>query len=122
MVNIKSIASSFFLGVFPGLLFTPNVFAQIESFDGKPEFKEGTDMGYFIWHEGDTWKLRWTTMGQRRHFTGHVTAEDGELKSLKRIDVESERKVIRPGGLHALPSAHAAVSIAGEGCAGRCRK
>lgn len=97
MVNIKSIASSFFLGVFLVFFFTPNVFAQIESFDGKPEFKEGTDMGYFIWHEGDTWKLRWTTMGQRRHFTGHVTAEDGELKSLKRIDVESERKVIRPG-------------------------
>ncbi len=26
-----------------------------------------------------------------------MTAEGGELKSLKRIDVESERKVIRPG-------------------------
>src|SRR5690242_15190940 len=76
------------------VLVAPTAAAQTELFEGKPEFKEGTDMGYYIWREGDTWKLRWTTTGALRHFTGHVTAEGGELKSLKRIDVETERKVL----------------------------
>ena len=67
------------------------------AFDGRPAFKEGRDLGYYVWADGDTWHVRWTTMGAKRHFTGHVTAEGGELKSLKRIDLETERKVIRPG-------------------------
>ncbi len=96
MLKIKSISAWLFLSVC-FVLFAPAASAQTELFDGKPEFKEGKDMGYFVWREGDTWKLRWTTTGAMRHFTGHVTAEGGELKSLKRIDVETERKVIRPG-------------------------
>lgn len=36
-------------------------------------------------------------MGQLRRFTGSVVSEGGELKSLKRIDVESERRVLYPG-------------------------
>jgi hypothetical protein len=67
------------------------------AFEGKPAFKEGRDLGYYVWSDGDTWHVRWTTMGARRHFRGTVVAEGGELKSLKRIDVETERKVIRPG-------------------------
>jgi len=68
-----------------------------EPFEGKPSFKEGRDLGYYVWTDGDTWHVRWTTMGAMRHFTGTVTSEGGELKSLKRIDVEAERKVIHPG-------------------------
>jgi hypothetical protein len=68
-----------------------------EPFEGKPSFKEGRDLGYYVWSEGDTWHVRWTTTGAMRHFTGTVAAEGGDLKSLKRIDVEEERKVIRPG-------------------------
>lgn len=80
------------------LLFSVSaVQAQAEKFDGKPVFAEGKDLGYFIWREGDKWFVRWTTTGKLRHFTGAITAEDGELKSLKRIDVESERKVLYPG-------------------------
>jgi len=67
-------------------------------FDGRPAFGEGVDLGYYLWRDdGDTWHVRWTTMGQQRRFTGAVTAEGGELKNLKRIDVESERKVIYAG-------------------------
>ena len=67
-------------------------------FDGRPAFGEGIDLGYYLWRDGDdTWHLRWTTMGQQRRFTGAVTSEGGELKNLKRIDVEKERKVIYPG-------------------------
>lgn len=66
-------------------------------FNGKPEFREGKDLGYFVWKDGDTWKLRWTTFGADHRFTGRVTVEGGELRSLKRIDVDTERKVIAPG-------------------------
>ena len=66
-------------------------------FDGKPEFKEGKAFGYFIWRDGDTWKVRWTTFGAEKRFTGSVFVEGGELKAFKRIDVDEERKVIRPG-------------------------
>jgi hypothetical protein len=77
--------------------FSPSVLAQLDRFDGKPAFSEGVDLGYYIWREGNTWHVRWTTRGQMKRFTGSVVAEGGELKSLKRIDVESERRVLYPG-------------------------
>jgi len=66
-------------------------------FDGRPEFKEGSDFGYYVWRDGDKWHVRWTTMGRIRRFTGNVVAEGGRLESLKRIDVEEETRVIRGG-------------------------
>jgi hypothetical protein len=67
------------------------------TFDGRPTFKEGKALGYFIWRDGNTWKLRWMTFGSAHRFTGRVVVEGGEIKSFKRIDVDEERKVIRPG-------------------------
>ncbi len=68
------------------------------AFDGKPAFKEGDSFGYYLWLDGDTWKVRWTTFGAMRHFAGSVHAEGGgELYDLKRIDVDTERRVIAPG-------------------------
>src|SRR5689334_24618415 len=96
MLKLKSIGILFLLWICL-TVFAPLAYAQTEQFDGRPDFKEGSDMAYYVWREGDTWKLRWTTTGALRHFTGHVSAEGGELKSLKRIDVETERKVLRPG-------------------------
>lgn len=66
-------------------------------FDGKPAFKEGKALGYFVWRDGDTWKVRWTTFGAEHRFTGAVFVEGGELQSFKRIDVDAERRVVRPG-------------------------
>lgn len=66
-------------------------------FDGRPEFKEGKALGYFIWRDGDTWKLRWTTFGAQHTFAGRVVVDGGEVTSFKRIDADVERKVIRPG-------------------------
>jgi hypothetical protein len=66
-------------------------------FDGRPEFSKGEALGYFVWREGDTWKVRWTTFGAEHRFSGRVAVEGGELTSLKRIDVDTERRVIRPG-------------------------
>ena len=68
-----------------------------EQFDGKPEFKEGKALGYFIWRDGDTWKIRWMTFGAQHRMNGRVVVEGGEIKSFKRIDVDKEREVIRPG-------------------------
>ena len=81
------------------LLVAPMASAQTLAarFDGRPEFKEGKALGYFIWRDGDTWKLRWTTFGAEHRFNGRIVLEGGELKSFKRIDVDEERKVIRPG-------------------------
>jgi len=74
-----------------------SAFAQDDRFEGRPSFAEGVELGYYVWKDGDTWHVRWTTRGQMRRFTGSVSAEGGELKSLKRIDVESERSVLYPG-------------------------
>ena len=71
--------------------------AQTEFYDGRPAFGEGTELGYYLWRDGDTWHLRWTTVGRMRAFAGFVEASGGKLKSLKRIDVESESKVLYPG-------------------------
>jgi hypothetical protein len=66
-------------------------------FNGKPQFKEGKALGYFIWRDGDTWKVRWTTFGAQHRFSGRVMVESGELRDFKRVDVDVERKVIAPG-------------------------
>jgi hypothetical protein len=52
---------------------------------------------HFVWRDGDTWKLRWMTFGAQRQFSGRVVVEGGDIKSFKRIDVDTERKVIAPG-------------------------
>lgn len=64
---------------------------------GRPTFSEGKALGYFVWKDGDTWKLRWTTFGAEHRFSGRVTVEGGEVQSLKRVDVDTERRVIAPG-------------------------
>jgi len=75
--------------------------AQADRFDGRPAFAEDTELGYYIWRDvgsdSNTWHLRWTTKGMLRRFQGSVIAEAGKLKSLKRIDVETERRVLYPG-------------------------
>lgn len=67
------------------------------SFDGRPTYKEGKALGYFVWRDGDTWKLRWMTFGAEHKFSGRVVVEGGEIRSFKRVDVDEERKIIRPG-------------------------
>jgi hypothetical protein len=81
----------------PLLLLPQTGRAQPTTYDGRPTFAEGTDLGYYIWRDGEHWHVRWTTRGAQRRFTGSVTATNGELKSLKRIDVESETRVLYPG-------------------------
>ena len=65
--------------------------------EGKPTFSEGKALGYFVWKDGDKWKLRWTTFGAAHRFAGRVVIVGGTVGSFKRIDVDEERKVIAPG-------------------------
>jgi hypothetical protein len=75
----------------------PSQAADPAAFDGRPAFSEGSDKAYFVWRDGRKWFVRWTTQGKERRFTGNVTAEGGDLDSLKRIDVDEERKVVAGG-------------------------
>ena len=81
----------------PILFWSTRAVAQAAMYDGRPAFAEGTDLGYYVWKDGNRWHVRWTTKGVMRRFTGSVVADAGDLKSLKRIDVESESKVLYPG-------------------------
>ncbi len=88
------------VAVFTGILLsTAGLLAGADAsrFVGKPTFSEGNALGYFVWKDGDTWKVRWTTFGAEHRFTGRITVEGGEIRSFKRIDVDTERKVIAPG-------------------------
>lgn len=93
---LKRIVSVLFLFAL-ALAIVPQALAQAEMYDGRPAFKEGEDAGYFIWRDGEEWHVRWTTQGAMRRFSGSVLAEGRELKSLKRIDVESESRIVRAG-------------------------
>jgi hypothetical protein len=65
---------------------------------GQPDFKGGKALGYFVWKDGDTWKVRWMTFGAEHRFSGRILLEGGgEITSMKRIDVDKERKVLAPG-------------------------
>lgn len=68
--------------------------AQVE---GRPRFAAGEDLGYFLWKDDETWKLRWMTFGAEHRFTGRITAEGGEIREVERVDPDTERKVIAPG-------------------------
>ncbi|OGC32730.1 hypothetical protein A3J90_02515 [candidate division WOR-1 bacterium RIFOXYC2_FULL_37_10] len=48
---------------------------------GQPTYKEGTDLGYFIWQdERNVFHLRWSNDGRSRHFTGNIIAMGGSIK------------------------------------------
>lgn len=70
---------------------------RAERLAGRPVFSEGEALGYFVWRDGDTWKVRWTTFGADHRFTGRVMVVGGTIRSLKRVDADTERRVIRPG-------------------------
>ncbi|HTG88694.1 MAG TPA: hypothetical protein VL914_00820 [Vicinamibacterales bacterium] len=68
--------------------------AQVQ---GQPKFSDGKALGYFVWKDGDTWKVRWMTFGSVHRFSGRIQVEGGEIRSLKRVDVDTERKIMAPG-------------------------
>lgn len=69
----------------------------LSAFEGRPLFREGFDRGYFVWHEGDEWHVRWTTQGNLLLFTGQVIADGGNIRDLDRVDLEKESRLVRTG-------------------------
>ena len=88
----------FWAMILSAFMLTSLAMAQsVSSYDGKPDFSKGDETSYYVWRDGDEWHVRWTTNGTAHRFNGSVMSEGGELKSLKRIDVEAESKVVRSG-------------------------
>lgn len=85
------------LAAVPILMLAPAPVAQSSMFDGRPAFSQSVELGYYLWRDGDSWHVRWTTKGRARTFAGSVSASSGSLKSFRRIDVDSERKILYPG-------------------------
>jgi len=86
--------------ILAGVLFTVSMLSAdtpLARFEGQPKFSDGKALGYFVWKDGDTWKLRWMTFGSEHRFSGRIHVDGGTIESLKRIDVDTERKVIAPG-------------------------
>jgi hypothetical protein len=69
----------------------------LAAYEGRPAFKEGSDLSYFVWRDGNSWHVRWTSLARERVFTGTVRATGGKLEDLKRIDVDEELKIVRLG-------------------------
>ena len=94
-VSVKvTLATAIALVLLPSTLTADVLVARVQ---GEPKFSEGKALGYFIWKDGDTWKLRWMTFGTEHRFSGRIVVEGGDIKSMKRIDVDTERKLIAPG-------------------------
>ncbi|MGH9801314.1 MAG: hypothetical protein ACRD82_13185, partial [Blastocatellia bacterium] len=85
------------VGFLMAVMTTVAMAQSASTFDGKPDVSKGDEIRYYVWRDGDQWHVRWTTNGTMHRFNGSVMSEGGELKSLKRIDVESESRVVRSG-------------------------
>ena len=85
------------LAAVPILMLAPAPLIQSSVFDGRPSFSQSVELGYYLWRDGNSWHVRWTTKGRARTFAGSISATGGSLKSFQRIDVDSERKILYPG-------------------------
>jgi len=79
------------------LLRSSTALAQAAMYDGTPTFAEGADIGYYLWRDGGKWHVRWTTKGATHVFSGNIASVGGEMHKLKRVDPESEYRVLYPG-------------------------
>jgi len=57
------------------------------SMKGKPSFKIGTAVEYYLWRVGNVVCIRWTSDGKERIFQGNITS-DKPLTSVVRINTE----------------------------------
>ena len=76
------------IGILMGLVLTtvaPRAATDLARFDGKPQFKEGKALGYFVWRDGDTWKLRWTTFGAEHRRARRTSRRAGRTSSRENI-------------------------------------
>ena len=51
-------------------------------FVGKPDYKPGTDLGYFIWSDEAGYHIRWSADGSSHKFTGNIITIGGNITPL----------------------------------------
>ncbi len=63
---------------------------------GNPRFVAGRSLGCFIWHDGQTWRVRYTSRGAPHRFSGTIIA-NGKIMALKKRMLERGDSVVRLG-------------------------
>jgi len=64
--------SVIFYKYFPNLAGAPYI--------GQPEYRAGSDLGYYIWEDEQSWHIRWSADGNSHHFTGNLIAIGGSIQ------------------------------------------
>ncbi|MFA4843781.1 MAG: FlgD immunoglobulin-like domain containing protein, partial [Candidatus Margulisiibacteriota bacterium] len=69
VIKTGTLETPVYFKYFPNILGAP--------FIGKPDYKPGTDLGYFIWSDDDGYHLRWSADGSNHKFTGNIIITGG---------------------------------------------
>ena len=73
-----------------------SMLAQEQAYDGTPVFSSSRPIAYYVWRAGGSWHVRWTSLQRSRNFNGSVTARDGTLSALVKVDAEKELTLVPP--------------------------
>lgn len=68
----------------------PDVFA------GRPAFSDKESPSYYVWHDGNRWHVRWSSLSRVRNFKGSVVADSGSLGDLRQADRANEFGAMYP--------------------------
>lgn len=61
---------------------------------GMPIYHAGKKLGYFLWKEGDVWKLRWSSDQTERKFKGSLKS-DGNIEIFKKYNIEKGDRLLQ---------------------------
>ena len=63
---------------------------QSDQYEGRPAYKESDAGGYYVWHNGNNWHVRWIAVDRPGDFRGSVVAEGGALRDLRQANASVE--------------------------------
>ncbi len=47
---------------------------------------------YFLWHDGNSWHIRWCSPEKKKEFTGTIKAINGSMELVRRVNLEKKDK------------------------------
>ena len=68
---------------------------KLRDIEGKPSFRSGSRIAYFLWRDKEGFHLIWTTTGVLHSFRGEITGNK-PLTIRKLVKLESNDKIIQP--------------------------
>jgi len=68
---------------------------KLREIEGKPSFKAGDKLGYFLWKDDKGIHLMWTTTGRLHGFNGKISG-DNPLKIKEMVKLESNDLIVQP--------------------------